>query len=90
MPKSPKIPEPERLFMLTENERPLWQEGLYVAGLDEVGRGPLAGPVVTCCIIMPKEPLIEGVNDSKKLSEKKREQLYDKKPCSPGDSYHQV
>ena len=78
MTKTQKIPEPERLFILTQNERPLWQEGLYVAGLDEVGRGPLAGPVVTCCIIMPKEPLIEGVNDSKKLSEKKREQLYGK------------
>lgn len=77
MPKAPKIPESERLFILTENERPLWQAGLSVAGLDEVGRGPLAGPVVTCCIIMPPEPLIEGVNDSKKLSEKKREQLYD-------------
>ena len=72
----PKIPEQERLFKLTEYERPLWESGVSVAGMDEVGRGPLAGPVVTCCIIMPSDKLIEGVNDSKKLSEKKREQLY--------------
>ncbi len=70
--------EQERLFELTQTERPLWERGLMVAGMDEVGRGPLAGPVVTCCLIMPREPLIEGVNDSKKLSEKKREQLYDR------------
>ena len=47
----------------------------YVAGVDEVGRGPLAGPVVCCAIIMPLDELIEGVDDSKKLSEKKRELL---------------
>ncbi len=47
----------------------------YVAGVDEVGRGPLAGPVVCCAIIMPLDALIEGVTDSKKLTEKKREQL---------------
>ena len=73
----PKIDEAERLYKLTEYERPLWQKGLAVCGMDEVGRGPLAGPVVTCCLIMPPEPLIEGVNDSKKLSEKKREKLYE-------------
>ncbi len=73
----PKIDEAERLMILTEYERPLWDESLSVCGMDEVGRGPLAGPVVTCCIIMPKEPLIEGVNDSKKLTEKKREKLFD-------------
>ena len=72
-----RIPESERLFELTKYERPLWERGLSVCGMDEVGRGPLAGPVVTCCVIMPPEPLIEGVNDSKKLSEKKREKLYD-------------
>ena len=47
----------------------------YVAGVDEVGRGPLAGPVVCCAVIMPLDELIEGVDDSKKLSEKKREAL---------------
>ena len=49
----------------------------YVAGVDEVGRGPLAGPVVCCAVIMPKDHFIQGVDDSKKLSEKKREALYD-------------
>ncbi len=47
----------------------------YVAGVDEVGRGPLAGPVVCCAVIMPKDQIIDGVDDSKKLSEKKRELL---------------
>ncbi|MBO6061815.1 MAG: ribonuclease HII, partial [Clostridia bacterium] len=72
-----KLAEAERLFEMTRFERELWEEGLSVCGMDEVGRGPLAGPVVTCCIMMPPEPLIEGVNDSKKLFEKKRERLYD-------------
>ena len=48
----------------------------YIAGVDEVGRGPLAGPVVCASVIMPLDDIIEGINDSKKLSEKKREQLY--------------
>ena len=69
--------EQERLFELTRYERELWEEGLTVCGMDEVGRGPLAGPVVVCCLIMPREPLIEGVNDSKKVAEKKRERLFD-------------
>ncbi len=47
----------------------------YIAGIDEVGRGPLAGPVVCAAVIMPLDELIEGVDDSKKLSEKKRELL---------------
>ena len=49
----------------------------YVAGVDEVGRGPLAGPVVCCAVIMPLDDLVEGVDDSKKLTEKKRETLYE-------------
>ena len=49
----------------------------FIAGVDEVGRGPLAGPVATAAVIMDLEHLVEGVDDSKKLSEKKREQLYD-------------
>ncbi|MBE7081454.1 MAG: ribonuclease HII [Clostridiales bacterium] len=48
----------------------------YIAGVDEVGRGPLAGPVVCASVIMPLDDIIEGVTDSKKLSEKKREKLY--------------
>ena len=70
--KKVKISEQQRLQNLTELERQYWEKGLFVAGMDEVGRGPLAGPVVTACVIMPPEPLIEGINDSKKLSEKKR------------------
>ncbi len=47
----------------------------YIAGVDEVGRGPLAGPVVCASVIMPLDDIIEGIDDSKKLSEKKREKL---------------
>lgn len=49
----------------------------YICGIDEAGRGPLAGPVVVAAVIMPKDSMIEGVNDSKKVSEKKREVLYE-------------
>lgn len=49
----------------------------YICGIDEVGRGPLAGPVVAGAVILPKDEPILYLNDSKKLSEKKREQLYD-------------
>ncbi|MBR5439500.1 MAG: ribonuclease HII [Clostridia bacterium] len=48
-----------------------------IGGVDEVGRGPLAGPVVCACVVMPLDDIIEGVDDSKKLSKKKREALYD-------------
>lgn len=59
-------------------EEKLWDNGYnYVACIDEVGRGPLAGDVVACAIIMPKYILIDGIKDSKKLTEKKREKLYD-------------
>lgn len=49
-----------------------------IAGVDEVGRGPLAGPVCVACVMMPLDDIIEGVDDSKKISEKKREQLFEK------------
>ncbi|MBE5743800.1 MAG: ribonuclease HII [Clostridiales bacterium] len=49
----------------------------YIAGVDEVGRGPLAGPVVCASVIMNLDDIIEGVTDSKKVSEKKREMLFD-------------
>lgn len=49
-----------------------------IAGIDEAGRGPLAGPLVCACVIMPKTDLIEDIDDSKKLSAKKRECLFDK------------
>lgn len=59
-------------------ERQLSDEGYkYIAGVDEAGRGPLAGPVVVAAVVMPLDNLIEGVNDSKKLSAKKREALYE-------------
>lgn len=59
-----------------EYERELIAKGYkYICGVDEVGRGPLAGPVVCAAVIMPLDRIIEGVDDSKKLSAKKREQL---------------
>jgi ribonuclease HII len=66
-----------RLNALLRYENELYEKGInYIAGMDEVGRGPLAGPVVTCAIILKKDILIEGVNDSKKVSEQKREALF--------------
>ena len=59
-------------------ERTAREEGYsMVCGVDEAGRGPLAGPVFAAAVILPPDTLIEGVNDSKKLSEKKREALFD-------------
>ena len=52
--------------------------GKIIAGIDEAGRGPLAGPVVCACAVMPMDNIIEGINDSKKVSPKKREELYEK------------
>jgi len=66
----------EKLHRLTELERGLWADGHVIAGIDEVGRGPLAGPVVTACVSIPPDRLVMGVDDSKKLSEKRREALY--------------
>ncbi len=66
----------EKLERLTILERGLWDEGFRVAGIDEVGRGPLAGPVVTACVSIPRDKLVPGVDDSKKLSEKRREALF--------------
>ncbi len=72
-----KEKEIERLNVLKEFENKLYSEGLkYIAGIDEAGRGPLAGPVVVGIAIMKPDSFIEGVNDSKKISEKKRELLY--------------
>ena len=52
-------------------------KGTLVAGIDEAGRGPLAGHVYVAAVILPENVVIEGLNDSKKISEKKREELYD-------------
>ena len=73
-----KEKEIERLKNLKEFENNLHSTGLkYIAGIDEAGRGPLAGPVVVGIAIMKPDSFIEGVNDSKKISERKREQLYE-------------
>jgi ribonuclease HII len=65
-----------RLKKLLQHEQQLWDEGVeYIAGVDEVGRGPLAGPVLAAAVIMPKGVSIRGVGDSKVLSAEKREQL---------------
>ena len=73
-----KEKEEERLKLLKQYEEDLHNKGIeYICGIDEAGRGPLAGPVVVGAVIMPKNSFVEGVNDSKKVSEKKREKLYD-------------
>ena len=74
-----KEKEEERLKLLKEEEKKLYESGKVelICGIDEAGRGPLAGPVVVGAVIMPKDSMLEGVNDSKKISEKKREKLYE-------------
>ncbi|MCL2671546.1 MAG: ribonuclease HII [Clostridiales bacterium] len=71
------IPEKEqtRLLQIIAPDRALWEGGAILAGMDEVGRGPLAGPVVAACVVMPPEPLLPYINDSKKLSAKRRDAL---------------
>ena len=73
-----KEKEEARLLLLKEHENELREKGFKtICGIDEAGRGPLAGPVVVASVIMPANSMIEGVNDSKKISEKKREKIYD-------------
>ena len=73
-----KEKEEQRLLKLKEDESKLYSDKVkLIAGIDEAGRGPLAGPVVVGVAIMPRDSMIEGINDSKKVSEKKREKLYD-------------
>lgn len=70
--------EEARLKLLKEYENKLYETGLkFIAGVDEAGRGPLAGPVVVGIAIMKPDSFIEGINDSKKISESKREKLYE-------------
>lgn len=71
-----KIDRAEKVRLLAATDTPFWTQGLVVAGMDEVGRGPLAGNVVVACVAMPNDPLIEWVDDSKKLSESRREKVY--------------
>ena len=73
-----KEKEQERLNEIKKIDMSVFDEGYeLVCGIDEAGRGPLAGPVVVAAVVMPKNSMIEGVNDSEKVSEKKREKLYD-------------
>ncbi|MCR4668088.1 MAG: ribonuclease HII [Clostridia bacterium] len=68
----------DRLLEMKRYENELYSGGAcFIGGVDEVGRGPLAGPVVACCCVLPRDFDILGVDDSKKLSEKKREELFD-------------
>ena len=70
--------EMQRLTEMYVYEKEAFASGIeLVAGIDEAGRGPLAGPVVAACVILPQYCFIEGINDSKKLSPTKREKLYD-------------
>ena len=75
-----KEKEEIRLVQLKKIEEDFYEkhpEVRYICGIDEAGRGPLAGPVVVASVIMPRDSMIEGVNDSKKVSEKKRERVYE-------------
>lgn len=73
-----KEKEEARIIKLKEMETEFFNKGVkYIAGIDEAGRGPLAGPVVVASVILASDSMIEGINDSKKISENKREKLYD-------------
>ena len=70
--------EKARILKMHERENELREAGIkYIAGVDEAGRGPLAGPVFAAAVILNENEIIEGLNDSKKLSEKRREALFD-------------
>ena len=73
-----KEKEIERLKDLKSEEEKIYANKIeYICGIDEAGRGPLAGPVVVGAVILPKDSFIEGINDSKKISEKKRDKIFD-------------
>jgi ribonuclease HII len=67
----------QRLTELIKTDEPYWAAKVVFAGMDEAGRGPLAGNVVAACVVMPREPLLQWVDDSKKLSPKRREAVYE-------------
>ena len=70
--------ERERFLLMLNYERQYYDEGAkLIAGVDEAGRGPLAGPLVIAAVIMPREFFISGLNDSKQISASKRDKLYD-------------
>lgn len=69
----------EKLVEMKKYEDALYEQGInFISGVDEVGRGPLAGPVVAACVVLPSDFDVLGVDDSKKLSEKKRNDLFEK------------
>ena len=73
-----EIDEDVRLETMLRYEKELYQKGYQaIAGIDEVGRGPLAGPVVTACVILPKDCKIRHLNDSKKIPKKHHEEIYE-------------
>ena len=70
-----KEKEEQRLIKLKQADKEFFDMGMkYVCGIDEAGRGPLAGPVVVASVIMPKDSMIEGINDSKKVLQSEKEQ----------------
>lgn len=70
--------EKERFYQMLAYERRFYDQGAqYIAGVDEAGRGPLAGPLVIAAVILPQEVFISGLNDSKQLTAAKRDKLYD-------------
>lgn len=72
-----ELAEEERLEAMLSYEKALYKKGYKaIAGIDEVGRGPLAGPVVAACVILPKYCKIKGLNDSKKIPKAKHETIY--------------
>lgn len=71
-----KIDREARVHQLAQTDEAFWSQGIVLAGMDEAGRGPLVGNVVAACVVMPSTPLLPWVDDSKKLSEKRREQVY--------------
>lgn len=67
----------EHVLSLISHDRQYRQKCKLLAGMDEVGRGPLAGSVVTACVVIPEEPVLLWIDDSKKLSESRREKVYE-------------
>ncbi len=72
-----RIDREAKVRLLAQTDTAFWAQGTVVAGMDEAGRGPLIGSVVASCVVMPESPLLPWVDDSKKLSEKRREQVYE-------------
>ena len=65
----------ERRMAMIAHDQPYWAACARVAGMDEAGRGPLVGNVVAACVILPDQPLHEWIDDSKRLSPKRREEM---------------